>query len=204
MSGLALLFEAVAVSLELDDVGVMQDSVKHGRGQRRVAAECLIPLRERQVAGKNHRSAFIALGHDPEEVTGLVARQRQVADLIDDQQARSEHVVAQHRVVAFLSLGGFELQHQIGGRDEFGLDPGLRGQVAQRDPHMRFAHAAGAEQHGVLAALDEAQGGQLVDGFLRCAHGEAVVVLVEGLDRGEAGHANQGLPRSHQPGFSLL
>lgn len=51
MAGLALLFKAVAVSLDLDDVCVGQDAVEHGGGKRRVAPEGLIPLGEGQIAG---------------------------------------------------------------------------------------------------------------------------------------------------------
>ena len=47
MSGLALLLQSIAVSFDLDDVGVMQDAVEHGGGQCRIAAEGLIPLCER-------------------------------------------------------------------------------------------------------------------------------------------------------------
>lgn len=88
MPGAALLFQAVAVSFDLNDMGVMQDAVEHGGSQRGVAAEGGIPLCERQVAGQDHGAALIALGDDLEEVTGLVTGQRQVADLVDDEQAR--------------------------------------------------------------------------------------------------------------------
>ena len=53
MPGATLLFQAVAVSLDLNDMGVVQDAVEHGRRQRGVAAKCGIPLCEWQVAGQD-------------------------------------------------------------------------------------------------------------------------------------------------------
>lgn len=103
MPGATLLIQAVAVSLDLNDMGVVQDAVEHGRRQRGVAAECGIPLCEWQVAGQDHGAALIALGDDLEEVAGLVARQRQIANLVDDQQAWSQDVVSQNRVISLLT-----------------------------------------------------------------------------------------------------
>lgn len=54
MTGLALLSQSVAVSFDLDDVGMVQDTVEHRCRQCGVAAEGLVPLRERQVAGQDH------------------------------------------------------------------------------------------------------------------------------------------------------
>lgn len=155
MPGAALLFEAVAVSLDLNDVSVMQDAVEHGGRQRGVAAEGGVPLRERQVARQDHRATLVALGDDLEEVAGLVAGQRQIADLVDDEQAGSQDVVPQNRVVPLLAPGRLQLQHQVSGCDELRLDPSLGGGVAQRDGQMRLAHTGWAQQHSVLALVDE-------------------------------------------------
>lgn len=95
------------------------------------------PLRKRQIAGQDHRTTpFITFGHDLEEVIGLLAGQRQIADLIDDQQPRPQHAVAHYGVVAILPLGRRQLQHQISCRDEVGLDAGLRGGVAEGNRQM--------------------------------------------------------------------
>lgn len=56
------------------------------------------------VARENHGAAFlITLGYDLKEVACLVADQRRVPDLIDDEQPRPQHVMAQYGVVALLS-----------------------------------------------------------------------------------------------------
>lgn len=75
MAGLALLFQPITISFDLDDVRVMQYPVQHCRSQRGIAAEGLIPLGEGKIAGEDHGAAFISLGDDLEEVAGLVAGQ---------------------------------------------------------------------------------------------------------------------------------
>lgn len=46
-------------------MGVMQDAIEHRCGQRRIAAEGVVPLRKRQVGCQDHRTTpFISLGDD--------------------------------------------------------------------------------------------------------------------------------------------
>ena len=80
VSGFAPLFEAVAMSLKLNDVRLAQDAVELGRRNRRIDVEGLIPLRELQVVGEDHRSALASFRQESEEVASLVARLLQVAD----------------------------------------------------------------------------------------------------------------------------
>ncbi len=42
-----MLFQAVAVSFDLYDMRIMKDTIEHGGGDGRVAAEDLIPLSKR-------------------------------------------------------------------------------------------------------------------------------------------------------------
>ena len=64
---------------------MMQDAVKHGGGQHRVACEGLIPTAERQVRGQDHRAFLVAFCRDLEEEVCLFPSERQVSDLVDDQ-----------------------------------------------------------------------------------------------------------------------
>ncbi len=75
MPGFALLFQSVAVSFDLDDVGMVEDAVEHRCSEGGVAAEGFVPLRKRQVAGQDHRATLVALGDDLEEVTVLMSTQ---------------------------------------------------------------------------------------------------------------------------------
>jgi len=49
VAGLALLFQPITISFDLDDVRVMQYPVQHCRSQRGIAAEGLIPLGEGKI-----------------------------------------------------------------------------------------------------------------------------------------------------------
>jgi len=69
-SGFAFVFESVALSSDLDDVGVMQQAVEQCGGERTVAGEGLAPPPEQQVAGQQHRYLFVALGENLEEQVG--------------------------------------------------------------------------------------------------------------------------------------
>ena len=198
MSGLSLLFESVAISFYLDDMGVMEDAIEHGCRQRGVAPEGLIPLCKWQVAGQYHGSAFfVSLGHDLEEMACLIAGQGQVPDFIDNEQARSQHVVAQYGVISLLPHGGLQLQHQIGSGDELRFYSGLGRGVAQGDGHVGFTNARGTQQYDVLAPVDKPQACQFVDLLFRRACCKTVVVLIQGPDSRETSHTHQCLTRTY-------
>ena len=69
-------------------MGVVDEPVDEGGGDHRVA-EDLAPGLEAAVAGDDDRAAFVAARDQGEEQVGGLAFQRQVADLVDDEQARS-------------------------------------------------------------------------------------------------------------------
>lgn len=169
----------------------MQQAVEQRGGERGVAVKGLVPLPERQVAGQQHGAFLVAFGDDLEEQVGLVTAHRQVTDLVDDQQARSHDVAFDEIGEPVLSLGGDEGDDQIGSRDEAGLHPGLRGEIAEADRQMGLADARWAEQHDVLSALDKGQAGQLLDRLLGHAMSEGVIEFLQRLDDREAGQLGQ-------------
>lgn len=65
----------------------MQQSVEDGRGDDAIA-EDFAPGPAALVAGENHRTALVAAADELDEEVGADAVDRQVADLIDDQQTR--------------------------------------------------------------------------------------------------------------------
>jgi hypothetical protein len=79
------ILEPIAVALERDDLGVVDEPVDHRRGDRRIA-EHLTPAPERLVAGDDHRRPLVAGRHELEEEVGGLGLERDVADLVDDQQ----------------------------------------------------------------------------------------------------------------------
>jgi hypothetical protein len=66
--------------------GVVEDSVQDGGGSDPVA-EHLPPAAEALVAGEDHGTALEAAADELEEEVGASAVDRQVADLVDDEQA---------------------------------------------------------------------------------------------------------------------
>ena len=55
-------------------------------GRDHGVAEDLAPLLEAAVAGDDDRAAFVAAGDEREEEVGRLAFEREVADLVDDEQ----------------------------------------------------------------------------------------------------------------------
>jgi hypothetical protein len=78
----------------------------------------------------------------------------------------TQHSAIEVSLQPTLCLGGSELDHQVSGGDEAGLDAGHDGPTAQCHGQMALADAGGAEQHDVLGSLDEAQRGEFLDLWL--------------------------------------
>src|SRR6266508_3098595 len=81
----AAFAQAIALAFERDHRGVVDEPVDQGGGDHRVA-EDLAPLLEAAVRGDRDRAAFVAAGDERQEKVGCLALQRQVADLVDDQE----------------------------------------------------------------------------------------------------------------------
>ena len=80
-----MILESVAVALEADHLGVVDQAVDHGGGHGGVA-EHLAPASEGLVGGDDERGALVAGAHELEEEVGGLGLERDVADLIDDDQ----------------------------------------------------------------------------------------------------------------------
>src|ERR1700674_731176 len=87
-AGAALVLEPVALTSDLNDGRVMQDPVEHGGSEHSVARERLVPTAECEIGGEDQRASFVTPRDHLEEQIGLLASERQIADLIDDQQLR--------------------------------------------------------------------------------------------------------------------
>ncbi len=153
----------------------MENPVEHGGGEDRLAGEGLVPRAEGQVRGQDHRAALVALGDDLEEQVRLLAPQRQVADLVDDQEPVEVHGPVHRLLDPALALRRLEGENEIGGRREADLPAALGRRVAERDRQMRLADAARAQEHDVLASLHEGEARQFLDLLPRCAGREGEV-----------------------------
>ncbi len=106
-----LLAQAVAGALDLNDDGVVQQSVEQGRGDDGIA-EDLTPFGEAAVGGEDHGAAFVSSVDQLEEQVAATGHDRQVADLVHDQQGRPAEE-ADALLQASLALGAGELGQEI-------------------------------------------------------------------------------------------
>ena len=134
----------------------MQDPVEHGGGEHGVARERLVPTAECEIGGEDQRASFVTPRDHLEEQIGLLASERQIADLVDDQQLRCrDH--AMHRLFhPALPISRFHRDDEIGSRREAYLPTLLRRNQSERDREVRLAGAARTEQDDILGALDKA------------------------------------------------
>ena len=80
-----MLAQAIARALDLDDDGVVQQPVEQRRGDDGIA-EDLAPFGKAAVRGEDHGAFFVAGVDELEEQIAAAGRDRQVADLVDDEQ----------------------------------------------------------------------------------------------------------------------
>src|ERR671931_934836 len=81
----AAFARAVALAFERDNGGVVAEPVDEGGGDHGVA-EDLAPLLEAAVAADGDRASLVAAGDEREEEVGGLPLEREVADLVDDQE----------------------------------------------------------------------------------------------------------------------
>ena len=86
-AGLAAFAQAVGVTADAQDGGFVQEPVEGRGGHDGVAVEDVGPVAEGFVGGEHHGPAgVVTLADDLEEQRGLGLVQREVADLVDDEQ----------------------------------------------------------------------------------------------------------------------
>ena len=129
--------EAVALAFEGDHGGVVHEPVDQRGGDHRVA-EDLAPGLEPAVAGDDDAAAFVAAGDQREQQVRGLAFEREVADLVDDQQLVA--LQAPELLVEGVALLGFleAADPLLGGRERDAVAV-LAGPDPQRDREMALA-----------------------------------------------------------------
>ena len=77
-------FQAVRLTLDVDNSAVMQDTVQDGGGDGDVGKD-LVPLGESLVGGKNGGRFLIPSGNELEEQVCTLYIHREIADFVDDE-----------------------------------------------------------------------------------------------------------------------
>src|SRR4029077_1755465 len=80
-----VLAESIAGALDLDDLGVVEQAIEQGGGDD-LDAEDVAPFAEAAVGGEDHGAALVAGIDELEEQVGAAGGDRQVSDLVDDEQ----------------------------------------------------------------------------------------------------------------------
>src|SRR5919197_3891155 len=137
--GEVLVPQPVAVSLEGQDLGVVDEPVDHRRGDDLVA-EDLAPARERLVRGDDHRGPLVARRDQAEHQVRRLGVEGDVADLVDDDQ-RHEAEPAQLGLEVAGALRVAEPRHPLGRGGEGDPVAGQAGAERERDRQMRLAGA---------------------------------------------------------------
>jgi hypothetical protein len=169
-------------------VGVVDQSVDEGGGDHGVA-EDLAPGLEAAVAGDDDRAAFVAAGDEREEQVGGLALEREIADLVDDQQPVAVQA-AQFVVEAVAVLCLLEAVDPLLGGREQGAVPGLAGLDGQGDREVGLAGAGRAEEADVGGFLDPGQLREMLDQWTFGAGLGGEVEVFQRLGRRERGVAD--------------
>jgi hypothetical protein len=110
----------------------MKEAVENRRSYRAVAIEDGGPLLEGFIGGKHDGAAFVALADDLEEQVGAALVDREIADLVEDEQRWSE-LFPEFGLEGAFTLGGGEgvddAVDGVGKEDALGA---LAGGVAER------------------------------------------------------------------------
>jgi len=126
--------QPIAGTLDLDDHGVVEQAIEQRGGDDGIA-EDFTPLGKPPVGCQDHGAFFVTRIDELEEQIGAAGGDRQITDLIDDQQARSNQEADLVGQTA-LSLGPVEGLYQLGERTAIHTAPGLDGGHAKRRRQM--------------------------------------------------------------------
>ena len=194
---LGMLAEPVAVPADVDDVTVVHEAIDQG-GRHYLIAEDLAPLFEALIAREDGGGVFVPAREQLEEEHGSRARDREVADLVDDHQAgEDERAEAMREAAARLRF--FQRVQEIGERREVDAPPmlGCRDRETQRE--VRLPDARRSKQHHILLALDEAERVETLDLLAFDAGLKAEVEIGERLHDRQTCGAHRGLQPASIP-----
>lgn len=177
------LAEAVAFAVHLKQVATVGEAVEQG-GRHAFALEDLVPLAEREIAGDEQAGPFLAIGEDLKQQFGAGAGERQITQLVADQQLGLIELREEaFELVVFLCF--FEPTDQHGGGEEAHAASLTAGGQAERDGKVRFSRAWLAEQHAVGVLIDPLAARQFEDLLLVERGQDAEVIGVEILLHGK-------------------
>lgn len=161
--GQAFFFQPVAVATDVQHGGAMEETIEGGRGHDGIIGKDLRPVGKGLVACEDDRLAlFIAFADGLEQETGIRFVERQITDLVDDEQLGPREVFD----LAGEPVFGHALSHsscQIDGGGEVDPMAHLGRQDAEGDGQVCLADSGRPQQDHVAAFAQISARGQLVD-----------------------------------------
>ena len=165
---------------------MVQDPIQDSRGDNGIP-EDFVPLREASVGRQDQRPLFVPPRDKLKKQMRAVAIDRDVADLVDNQEFWLAVKLQPLLDPVFgISLGQRSDQgHGLGEVSPVAFRDGFH---AQGHGQMGLAYAGRAEEDDVFAVRDEPTLGQLLDSLLVDRRLKGEVERLQGLDVGELGH----------------
>lgn len=121
------------------------------------------PFRELDVGGDDEAAPLVAVAHDLEQEPRALLVERDVAELVDDEEPGSRDVF--HELLEpMLSVRARQGEHQLGGGEEPHLQPRVHAGEADGYRQVRLAPPRLPVEDEVLRRVDERKRLQVVDG----------------------------------------
>ncbi len=135
---------------------MMQDPVKDRVGHNGVL-KYLVPFAKADIGCQYRAFLFVSFVDQLKEQFRLFFCDRQIPDLVDDQQLVPA-VVLQTVFQPIFFVGFSQLLDEVVAFDEVGAVPLLGGFDSQAHGHMGFSYAAVSQKHDVLFVFQKPQG----------------------------------------------
>lgn len=158
---IGVVAQPIAGAFDLDHDGVVQQPIKQGGGDDRIA-EHLVPFCEAPVRGQDHGAFFVAGVDQLEEQVGAAAGDGQIPDLVNDEQ-RGSGIEADLFAQAPLAFGLGERFDQLGKAAPVDAAPCFHRGHADGRGEVAFPGAGRAKEVQHLGPLDELELGQRRD-----------------------------------------
>ena len=197
-----MLTETVARSFDLDDDRMVEKAIEKRGGDDGIA-EDVTPFGEAAIGGEDHGALLVSGVDELEEEIAATGNDRQVADLVDDQEGCSAEIAQALPELTF-PLRGSQRGDDVGEGGEVDAPAGFDGLDGERRGKMAFAGAGRTEQMHDLGMVDELQFGQCEDALPVERGLEGEVEASERLDRGEASQRERRLDAAALANSQLL
>src|SRR5262249_31223790 len=193
-SALFGLLAPVGLTIESVDLGMMNEAIDEGDDAGSVG-EHLVPFAERTVGGDDRARLLVAARDEFKKEVGVTVGVGEVADLIDDEEART-YVAAQAPAQRGIAVERGEItEHMAGGGKQHGMT-GDDGLVSDILGDHRLAESVWCNEDHVAWLLEEVEGHQRFDCRSVTALGPSPIEVAQRLEAADMGFSQPSLERA--------